>query len=94
MKDLYNKYSRENFEIVAISIEEDSLRWRKTIQQFENPWPQLYGGNSFQQETFQAYRGGGIPFYILVGPEGDILRYNDVRPSFNLPSILDSLITR
>lgn len=94
MKDLYNEYSRDNFEIVAISIEDDSLRWRQSIQRFENPWPQLYGGNSFQQETFRTYRGGGIPFYILVGPKGNILRYNDVRPSFNLPSVLDSLITR
>jgi thiol-disulfide isomerase/thioredoxin len=93
MKELYNTYSRENFEIVAISIEEDSLRWRQTIQRFDNPWPQLYGGNSFQQETFRAYRGGGIPFYILVGPDGNIIRYNDIRPSFNLPQVLDSLIT-
>lgn len=94
MKKLYNEYSRENFEIVAISIEEDSLRWRQAIQKFNNPWPQLYGGNSFQQETFQAYRGGGIPFYMLIGPEGKIVRYNDVRPSFNLPKVLDSLITQ
>lgn len=94
MKDLYNKYTRDQFEIVAISIEEDSLRWRQALQRFDNPWPQLYGGNGFQQETFQAYRGGGIPFYILVGPEGKIIRYNDARPSFNLPKILDSLITQ
>lgn len=93
MKDLYKKYSRDTFEIVAISIEEDSLRWRQTMQRFNNPWPQLYGGNGFQQETFRAYRGGGIPFYILVGPEGTIRRYNDIRPSFNLPEVLDSLIT-
>ncbi|MDZ7683093.1 MAG: TlpA disulfide reductase family protein [Fodinibius sp.] len=94
MKELYEKYSRDDFEIVAISIEEDSLRWRQTIQRFDNPWPQLYGGNSFQQKTFKAYRGGGIPFYILVDPNGNILRYNDVRPSFNLPKLLDSLITK
>jgi thiol-disulfide isomerase/thioredoxin len=94
MQDLYQQYSRDEFEIVAISIEEDSLRWRQTIERFDNPWPQLYGGNSFQQETFNAYRGGGIPFYILVGPDGNIQRYNDVRPSFNLPQLLDSLITK
>lgn len=94
MKELYNKYSRDEFDIVAISIEEDSLRWRQALQQFDNPWPQLYGGNGFQQETFDAYGGGGIPFYILVGPEGNIVRYNDARPSFNLPNILDSLITQ
>lgn len=94
MKELYNDFSRENFEIVAISIEEDSLRWRESIQKFDNPWPQLYGGNSFEQETFKAYRGGGIPFYMLIGPDGKIVRYNDIRPSFNLPQVLDSLITQ
>jgi thiol-disulfide isomerase/thioredoxin len=94
MNEIYNNYSRDQFEIVAISIEDDSLRWRQALQEFQNPWPQLYGGNSFQQETFRAYRGGGIPFYILVDPEGNIVRYNDARPSFNLPQILDSLITQ
>lgn len=92
MKELYNTYSRDQFEIIAISIEEDSLRWRQAIQQFEHSWPQLYGGDGFQQNTFKAYRGGGIPFYILVAPEGNIVRYNDIRPSFNLPEVLDSLI--
>ena len=94
MKEIYNRYSRDKFEIVAISIEKDSLRWRQSIKQFNNPWPQLYGGKGFQQSTFAKYRGGGIPFYILVAPDGTIERYNDVRPSFNLPTILDSLITQ
>jgi len=93
MKKLYQEYSRDDFEIVGISIEEDSLKWRQAIQRFNNPWIQLYGGNGFDQETFKAYKGGGIPFYILVDREGKILRYNDARPSFNLPEILDSLIT-
>ena len=93
MQKLYQEYSRDDFEIVGISIEEDSLKWRQAIQRFNNPWIQLYGGNGFDQETFEAYKGGGIPFYVLVDREGNILRYNDIRPSFNLPSVLDSLIT-
>ena len=92
MRDLYRKYSREDFEIVAISIEEDSLKWRQALQRFDNPWVQLYGGEGFQQETFDAYQGGGIPFYILVDRKGGIERYNDIRPSFNLPGVLDSLL--
>ena len=94
MKELYNRYPRDKFEIVAISIEEDSLRWQQSINRFKNPWPQLYGGKGFQQKTFAQYRGGGIPFYVLVAPDGTIERYNDVRPSFNLPTVLDSLITQ
>ncbi|MGD8748429.1 MAG: TlpA disulfide reductase family protein [Balneolaceae bacterium] len=93
MRNIYHKYPRDKFQILGISIEEDSLRWRQSIKRFKNPWPQLYGGNEFRQKTFRAYRGGGIPFYILVGPEGNILRYNDIRPSFNLPNVLDSLLS-
>lgn len=93
MRELYREFDREDFEIVAISIGEDSLRWRQSLKQFQNPWPQLYAGNGFQQETFSSYQGGGIPFYILVNPDGNIERYNDIRPSFNLPELLDSLIT-
>lgn len=92
MRDLYNKYSRENFEILAISTEVDSLVWIQDINRFKNPWPQLYGGDGFNQKTFKAYKGGGIPFYILIDPEGNIVRYNDIRASFNLESVLDTLL--
>ena len=93
MLELYENTSRDDFEIVAISTEGDSLRWRDALQRFDNPWVQLYGGNEFQQETFVQYRGGGIPFYILINREGNIERYNDIRATFNLEAVLDSLIS-
>lgn len=94
MQDIYKKYPASEFEILGISNEVDSLQWIRDIERFENPWPQLYGGKGFEEETFKAYQGGGIPFYILVGPDGNIVRYNDIRPTYNLESILDSLITQ
>ena len=92
MKNIYDKYSRKELEIVGISTELDSLQWLSDLKKFQNPWPQLYGGNGFDQETFIAYKGGGIPFYILIDPKGKIVRYNDMRPSFNFTEILDSLL--
>jgi thiol-disulfide isomerase/thioredoxin len=92
MKDIYAEYSRDELEIIGISNEVDSLVWVQDVQRFDLPWVQLYGGNGFDEETFKAYKGGGIPFYILVDPEGKIARYNDVRPSFNFNSVLDSLL--
>ncbi|RNC79924.1 MAG: TlpA family protein disulfide reductase [Balneola sp.] len=92
MREIYSSYSRDDFEIVAISTEVDSLVWVQDITRFKNPWPQLYGGDGMQQETFKAYKGGGIPFYILVDPDGNISRYNDIRPSFNFTEVLDNLI--
>ncbi len=92
MREIYSSYSRDNLEIVAISTEVDSLVWIQDITRFQNPWPQLYGGNGMEQETFKKYKGGGIPFYILVDPDGNIIRYNDIRPSFNFTEVLDNLI--
>lgn len=92
MRDIYNKYSRDELEILAISTEVDRRVWIQDINKFKNPWPQLYGGNGVEQETFKAYKGGGIPFYILLDPDGNIARYNDIRPSFNFTEVLDNLI--
>jgi len=92
MREVYNEYSRDDFEIVGISTEVDSLVWIDDLTQFKNPWPELYGGKGTDQETFKGYKGGGIPFYILLDPDGNIARYNDITPSFNLTEVLDSLL--
>ncbi|MFV1885439.1 MAG: TlpA family protein disulfide reductase [Balneola sp.] len=92
MREIYSDYSRDELEILAISTEVDSLVWIQDIAKFKNPWPQLYGGDGMDQEMFKAYKGGGIPFYILVDPDGKISRYNDIRPSFNFTEVLDSLL--
>ena len=92
MRRIYARFDRADFEIVGISTEIDSLTWIQDIERFNNPWIQLYGGKGFEQETFKAYRGGGIPFYILVNPHGEIERYNDIRPTFNLEEVLETVI--
>lgn len=92
MKDIYDNYSRDELEIIGISNEADSLVWVQDLQRLDLPWPQLYGGDGFQEETFKAYKGGGIPFYILVDPDGNIARYNDIRASFNFTTVFDSLL--
>lgn len=92
MRRIYEKYDRTDLEILGISTEIDSTVWVYDIQRFKNPWPQVYGGNGFDQETFKSYKGGGIPFYILVDREGKIKRYNDFRPSFNFEEVFDNIL--
>ncbi|MCG8373385.1 MAG: TlpA family protein disulfide reductase [Balneolales bacterium] len=92
MREIYNTYSRDELEIIGISNEIDSLVWVQDLNRFQNPWIQLYSGDGFDEKTFKAYKGGGIPFYILVDPDGNIARYNDMRPSFNFTQVFDSLL--
>ncbi len=92
MKEIYESYDRSDLNIVSISVEESEEAWRQALERHPHPWSQLYDGRGFDQETFRAYRAGGIPFYVLIGRDGTILRNNDFRPSTNLPDILDQLI--
>lgn len=94
MKEIYSKYSRDQLEIVGISNEVDSLVWVQDLKRLNLPWPQLYSGDGFDEKTFKAYKGGGIPFYILVDPDGNIVRYNDIRPTFNFIPVMDSLLSK
>lgn len=94
MREIYNDFSRDDFEIIGISTEVDEQVWRDDIERFKNPWIQLYGGNGFDQETFKTYKGGGIPFYILLDREGKIVRYDDIRATNNLREVLTELISK
>lgn len=94
MKRLYSEFTRDELEIIAIGLDIDKAVWKQAIRAHDNPWIQVYGGREFENELFKAYRGGGIPFYILIAPDGKIARYNDVRPSFNLEAVLNAALGR
>ena len=88
MTYLYGAFDRDQFEIVAINIDESKSDWEFTLERFDLPWIQVFGGKGFDNELFKLYQGASIPMYVLIDPDGNILRYNDVTPSFNLEKIL------
>jgi thiol-disulfide isomerase/thioredoxin len=92
MRRLYTEFNRNTFEIVAISLDADKDVWLQSVRAHKNPWIQVWGGKEFENELFKTYRGGGIPFYVLIDPDGKVLRYNDVRPSFNLEAVLNAAL--
>lgn len=93
LEQLYSNYDRKDFEIVSISVEENEGLWRNALQRFPQPWPQLYDGTGFDQETFTAYRAGSIPFYVLIGRDGIILHNNDFKPD-ELSEILEGYLEK
>jgi thiol-disulfide isomerase/thioredoxin len=92
MKRIYAQTSRDDFEIVAISLDLDRDYWLSRIPVHNNTWTQLWAGKQFEEEVFLTYRAGGIPFYVLLGRDGTILRVNDIRATYNLESVLKSLL--
>lgn len=92
LESLYERYDRDDLEIVSISVEENEDLWRSALERFPQPWVQLYDGTGFDQETFRAYRAGSIPYYVLIGRDGTILRNNDFSPGDELDGIIEHLL--
>ena len=89
LKNLEKEYHEKNIAFVSISIDESrrnggsweatETKWRNFIKDKQMSGIQLWAGKdqSFQQE----YQITGIPRFILIDPQGNIVDANAKRPS-------------
>jgi len=70
MKEVYNKYKGEHFEILSISIDEEKQAWIKELAKQQLPWPQVLDTKNINQTGFAVT---GVPTTYLVSPKGEIL---------------------
>jgi hypothetical protein len=79
---LYKKYKKKNFTIMSVSLDEDMTKWKAAIEKDGLEWPyhvsDLRGWNS---AVVPLYKIEGIPFTVLVNPEGRIIGMNLRGPS-------------
>ena len=69
MKELYAKYKSDQFEIVGISTDATKAPWLKAVDEFKNPWPQIWDTKTVaDQFAVDAY-----PTSFLIGPDGKII---------------------
>jgi len=100
LQNLEKEYHKKNIAFVSISIDESrrnggsweatETKWRKFIKDKQMSGIQLWSGKDqrFQQE----YQITGIPRFILIDPQGNIVNANAPRPSDpELKTLLNSL---
>lgn len=68
-----------SLEIVAISLDPDPERFRKTMEQQSYPWPVVHFNNDFELTTRFDIRN--YPFFILIAPDGSYHTYSARQPS-------------
>jgi peroxiredoxin len=71
----YNKFKNKNFDILGVSLDEKKDRWLKAIKDDKLAWTQVSDLKHWQSEVVSIYGFGevGIPYNILVDPEGKII---------------------
>jgi len=80
LKKVYEEFKGKGLKLVGISIDEDEAKWRKAVEEEKLDYLQLHDS---EKQTMKIYNYSGIPFIVLISPEGVILekglRGNKVR---------------
>ncbi len=90
LKKLESKYHDRNIEFVSISVDDDRRSgtmekahadWKKMVAEKELTGVQLFTGTGWNADFIQDYKVSGIPRFILIDPNGNIVDADAPRPS-------------
>ncbi|WP_053972146.1 TlpA disulfide reductase family protein [Mangrovimonas sp. ST2L15] len=95
LKRVEEKYHDKDIEFISISIDrkQDRDKWKKMVKDENLEGVQLMADNDFKSQFVQDYYIKGIPRFILLDPESNIIMANAPRPSNSeLEKILEQLL--
>ena len=95
LKEIEKQYQGKNIHFVSISIDEprDYEKWRAMVTEKELVGFQLMSDDNWQSKFVTDYGILGIPRFILIDPQGNIVDADAPRPSDpKLKELLDKLI--
>lgn len=72
VRDLYKQYS-DRMDICSVSLDNKEADWRRAMEEEKMEWTQLWLPKEKQKAATAAYSIHGIPFLLLLSPEGEIL---------------------
>ena len=95
LKKVEVKYHGKNIEFVSISVdtEKDYEKWKKMVVSKELGGIQLFADKNWTSDFVKAFGINSIPRFILIGPDGKVIKADAARPSSaSLTELLDSLV--
>ncbi|MCX2742317.1 TlpA disulfide reductase family protein [Mangrovivirga sp. M17] len=72
----YDKYKGKGFQILGVSLDRSRDKWLQAIEEDNLTWTQVSELSATQSKVADLYNITGIPFSILVDPEGKIVAKN------------------
>lgn len=94
LKKVEKEYEGKNIKFMSISADQpkDEQKWRNMIKEKDLHGIQLLADNAIESDFFVNYFIYGIPRFILLDPQGNIVSYDAPRPSDStLKDLLNSL---
>ncbi|GAA3617573.1 TlpA disulfide reductase family protein [Flavivirga amylovorans] len=83
LKEVEKDYHDRNIAFVSISVDRksDYEKWRTMVTEENFGGIQLFADNGFKSDFMKDYKINSIPRFILIDPDGNIVKANAPRPS-------------
>lgn len=83
LKELEHEYQNKNITFVGLSIDtqENKEKWKKMVAERDLKGVQVLADRDWNSQFVQDYRITGIPRFILIDPNGNIISHDAPRPS-------------
>ena len=72
-KELYWKYYDIGLQFVSVSLDNNKVKWMKTIEESGMPWIQLIDAKGPRGKVASDYLITGLPVKFLLDPGGDLI---------------------
>ena len=75
LKEAYQRYHGDGFEMISVSIDDDTKAWEKAVNDEKMEWTQVCGANGmrFDKECMKLFGINAIPACVFVDKEGRVL---------------------
>jgi thiol-disulfide isomerase/thioredoxin len=72
----YKQYSNKNFTILGVSLDKAKEPWVKAIKDDQLTWTHVSDLKYWESSVVPMYNIQGIPFNVLLDPQGNIVATN------------------
>jgi len=73
IKEYYNKYPREWFDVISVSSDEKSDAWFNAMEKDQMPWMQYCLTPQGMKDLLSKYQIIGVPYYLVLSPDGKVI---------------------
>jgi thiol-disulfide isomerase/thioredoxin len=73
MVAINRQYHDKGLQMVGISLDQDKAALQKVVKEKGFAWPHYFDGKGWDNPVWKQYGERGIPFTLLLGPDGTIL---------------------
>ncbi len=83
LKQAYDQFHEQGFEIVGVSVDDRGEDWKKAIASYEMNWIHLSDLKGWASQAAADYNVTFVPFNVLIDSEGTIIAKNLHSKSLN-----------